>query len=124
MYATPDDVGVHLGRPLDPSEHDRLMLWIGWLEADIDRRLPAPAVVDPVTAQRAIVESIATYMDNPTAASQVSIQVDDGGVTKSYKKSAGRVQILPEFWADLGWSDQETGASSITPYFGVLDAWG
>ena len=126
MYAAPSDVGTHLGRPLSDAETEQFLLWIGWLEADIARRLPDPLTIDVTTAQRVVVQSIAAYIDNPSAASQVSIAVDDASVTKRYSRSSGRVEILPELWGDLGWTG-DTGAFSVTPYgapdTAALDAW-
>lgn len=126
MYATPEDVGFHLNRPLCDGETAQVDMWIRWLEADIALKLPAPAVVDPTVAQRVIVQSIAAYLDNPTAASEVQVSVDDASVTKRYRSSSGRVQILPDLWADLGWTG-DTGAFTVTPYGAVdtaaTDAW-
>ena len=114
MYAIASDVAAHLGRPLSAAETGQVELWIGWLEADIDARLPGMPF-EVVTAQRVIVQSIAAYMDNPTAATQVSFQVDDGAVTKRYTSSSGRVQVLPELWADLGYVEASGSAFTIVP---------
>ena len=127
IYAVAGDIATHLGRPLNSTEEAQVSLWIGWLEADIALRLPPPTLVDDLVAQRVIVQSIAAYMDNPSAASEVQVSVDDGSVTKRYTKSLGRVQILPELWADLGWSG-DTGAFTVTPYAAPdvgadVDAW-
>lgn len=127
IYATSNDVATHLGRSLSTTEESQINLWISWLEADIGRNMPDPTTVDGTTAQRVIVQSIAAYLDNPTAASEVQVSVDDGSVTKRYTRSLGRVQILPELWADLGWSG-DTGAFTVTPYAAAdtgadVDAW-
>ena len=126
-YATFDDVAIHLGRSLSETEESQIFMWISWLEADIASKLPDLTTVDPTAAQRVIVQSIASYLDNPTAASEVQVSVDDGSVTKRYTRSLGRVQILPELWADLGWSG-ETGAFTVSPYGAAdtgadVDAW-
>lgn len=122
MYAMPSDVAAHLGRPLSETETAQVNLWIGWLEADITARVPD---VDLSKAQRAVVESIAAYMRNPDSATTVQVSVDDGNVTKHYSSSSGRVEILPELWAGLGWSESG-GAFTVTPYGAPdvsFDAW-
>ena len=126
MYAIATDVAAHLGRPLSAAETTQVTLWIGWLEADIEARIDV-AEVDGNTVQRVVVESIADYMRNPDRASQVAVQVDDANITKRYSSSSGRVQVLPELWADLGWVP--SGAFTVTPYgapdttAAAFDAW-
>lgn len=118
MYAVPADVSTHLGRPpFSPEEDAQVAKWIGWLEADIARRISG--AIDSATANRVITESIAAYMRHPDSATQVDVAVDDGRVSKRYSTASGRVQILPDLWADLGWV--ETGAFTVTPH-GALDA--
>lgn len=125
MYAQPDDVAVHLGRPLSSSETSQFALWISWLEGDILRRIPDVAI-DPAIANRAIVQSIAAYLDNPTSATQIQVSVDDGSITRTYSSASGRVEILPALWADLGYLEGG-GAFSVTPYGApdtvISDAW-
>lgn len=114
MYAMPQDVAGHLGRPLSPDESTQVAKWIEWLESDIHRKLPV-APVDSTLAQRAIVESVAHYMRNPDGAISVSFQVDDGLTSKRYAAATGRVELLPHFWAELGLNDA-SGAFTVRPY--------
>ena len=122
MYATAGEVSAHLGRPLTPAEDAQVDMWIGWLESDIIERFPDHSILSATLLQRAIVESVAAYMRNPDDATQVSedISVDDGRWQRSrrYQTSTGRVELLPHWWARLGWVDpSDSGIRTITPYF-------
>lgn len=113
MYASAVDVASHLGRPLTPAEEAQVSVWIEWLEADITERLPN---VNPDKALRAIVESIVHYVRNPEGATSVNVQVDDGLVSKRYATGSGRVELLADWWAKLGWLDRR-GAFTIRPHY-------
>ena len=122
MYATAGEVSAHLGRPLTPAEDAQVDMWIGWLESDIAERFPDHSTLSATLLQRAIVESVAAYMRNPDDATQVSedISVDDGRWQRSrrYQTSTGRVELLPHWWARLGWVDPgSSGIRTLTPYF-------
>ena len=122
MYASADDIGEHLGRPLTETERAQVERWLGWLEADIARRLPG-AMIDAPTANRVLVESVAAYMANPSGAASVSVAVDDGSMTRRYERGCvGRVAILPELWADLGLTEGRT-AFTIRPSYEPDRAW-
>ena len=130
MYATAGEVSAHLGRPLTPAEDAQVDMWIGWLESDIIERFPNHSALNATLLQRAIVESVAAYMRNPDDATQVSedISVDDGRWQRSrrYQSSTGRVELLPHWWARLGWVEPSVRqAFSVRPHYapGARGSW-
>ena len=119
MYAIASDVATNLGRSLTPVEEAQAAQWIGWAESTIQRRLGDLAQLDPDTLNMVIVEAVSRRLRMPEPVSQVSVSVDDGNVNKTYSKATGLIDILPEWWAALGWV--ESGAFTVTPY-GAPDA--
>lgn len=119
MYATASDVATNLGRSLTQAEEAQAAQWIGWAESTIQRRLGDLGALDPDTLNMVIVEAVSRRLRMPEPVSQVSVSVDDGNVNKTYQKATGLIDILPEWWAALGWV--ESGAFTVTPY-GAPDA--
>ena len=118
-YATPLDVAVNIGRELTAAETAQAAQWIEWTEATIARRMGSLAELDVATLQMVIVEAITRRLRMPEPVTQVSVSVDDANVNKTYQKATGLIDILPEWWAALGWV--ESGAFTVTPY-GAPDA--
>lgn len=114
MYAIASDVATNLGRSLTQAEEAQAAQWIGWAESTIQRRLGDLGALDPDTLNMVIVEAVSRRLRMPEPVSQVSVSVDDGNVNKTYQKATGLIDILPEWWAELGWV--ESGAFSVTPY--------
>lgn len=114
MYATASDVATNLGRSLSTAEAAQVAQWIGWAESTIQRRLGDLGALDPDTLNMVIVEAVTMRLRMPEPVSQVSVSVDDANVNKTYQKSTGLIDILPEWWAALGWV--ESGAFTVTPY--------
>ena len=124
MYATPNEVATNIGRPLSTAEAAQAAQWIGWAESTIQRRLGDLGALDPDTLNMVIVEAITRRLRMPEPVSQVSVSVDDANVNKTYQKATGLIDILPEWWAALGWV--ESGAFTVTPYGApdvIPDAW-
>ena len=119
MYATASDVATNLGRSLSTAEAAQVAQWIGWAESTIQRRLGNLAQLDADTLNMVIVEAVSRRLRMPEPVTQVSVSVDDANVNKTYSKATGLIDILPEWWAALGWV--ESGAFSVTPY-GAPDA--
>ena len=119
MYAIASDVATNLGRPLTQAEEAQAAQWIGWAESTIQRRLGDLGALDPDALNMVIVEAVSRRLRMPEPVTQVSMSVDDGNVNKTYQKATGLIDILPEWWAALGWV--ESGAFSVTPY-GAPDA--
>lgn len=119
MYATASDVATNLGRSLTQAEEAQAAQWVGWAESTIQRRLGDLGSLDPDTLNMVIVEAVSRRLRMPEPVTQVSVSVDDANVNKTYQKATGLIDILPEWWAALGWA--ESGAFSVTPY-GAPDA--
>ena len=114
LYATASDVATNLGRSLSTAEAAQVAQWIGWAESTIQRRLGDLAQLDPDTLNMVIVEATTRRLRMPEPVTQVSVSVDDANVNKTYQKATGLIDILPEWWAALGWV--EAGAFTVTPY--------
>jgi hypothetical protein len=57
-------------------------------------------------------EAVAAHIKRPDDATQVTVAVDDGSSSRSYKTGKGRVTILDEWWALLGLVET-SGAFSV-----------
>lgn len=118
------NVGVLLGRsPLPESDQNLADLLVEWTGATIDAAATARVVVvDPAVRDRVITKAVARYMGTPREGiTQRTVQVDDAQVTTGYSPSndtgeVGEVEILAEWWAELG-MPQGREAFTITPYF-------
>lgn len=114
MYATPEDVETNLGRPLTSTEKAQADLWLGWAEGAIAARLGDLSVLDLEALQMVLVEAVTARLRAPEPLAQTSVTVDDATVSKTYRRSTGLIEILPEWWELLGRRD--TGAFTVTPY--------
>ena len=125
MYADTNEVAANLGRPLTVAEQAQAQVWIGWAEGAIAQRMGDLELIEFDVLNMVIVEAVTRRLRSPEPVTQVDIQVDDGRVSKRYERSSGLIEILPEWWARLGWTDS-SGAFSVTPYtpaITVPDAW-
>ena len=114
LYASPSEVATNIGRPLSSAESLQVAQWITWAESTIQRRLGDLGALDPDTLKMVIVEAVTRRLRMPEPVTQVSVSVDDANVNKTYQKATGLIDILPEWWAALGWVD--AGAFTVTPY--------
>ena len=116
----PSEVAANLGRPITTTtETAQIELWIGWTEATIARRLGDLTNLDRDTLRMVVVEAVTRRVRMPEPLTQVSTSVDDGSVAKTYARSSGLIEILPEWWEALGWV--ASSAFTVTPY-GAPDA--
>lgn len=119
-YASPDDVAANLGRPLSEVEIAQVTLWIGWAERAIARRLTLAALV-PEDLRMVLTEAVTARLRSPEPLTRIDVSVDDGSMSKTYARSSGLIEILPEWWELLGWVDPSARkAFSITPGY---DGW-
>ena len=121
MAVTPADIAVALGRTApeagSPTEAQWAM-WINDAEMLIEARrvkVDDALVLDEAKVDYVVREAVRTHVLHPDDATQVTKAVDDASVTRTYKSSRGRVQILDEWWALLGLVAAGSGAFSITP---------
>jgi len=89
-------------------------LWISDAEMLIQTRVDQLGVPDPDAAKLDYVvrEAVVAHVRRPDDATQVTISVDDGSSSKTYRSGKGRVVILDEWWALLGLTEPD-GAFSI-----------
>lgn len=117
MSVTPAMIAVALGvtapEPGSITEQ-QWELWISDAEMLIQTRVDQLGVPDPDAAKLDYVvrEAVVAHVRRPDDATQVTISVDDGSSSKTYRSGKGRVVILDEWWALLGLTEPD-GAFSI-----------
>ena len=112
MTITARDVEINLGRLLSPSENQQVGQWIAWAEATIAARMGNLDALDQDALGMVITEAVTARVRNPEPVSQSTISVDDGSVSKTYRRSSGLIEILPEWWTALGWVEPATAFST------------
>jgi len=101
MAVTPDLIAVALGRTapsVDAPEYDQWQMWISDALLLIKARLGDPALLDQEKLEYVVREAVVAQVRRPDDATQVAISVDDGSVSRTYRSSAGRVEIRDEWW--------------------------
>jgi hypothetical protein len=76
-------------------------------ELSIETELDA-AKLDYVVRQ-----AVVAHIQRPDDATQVTISVDDGSSSRTYRSGKGRIVILDEWWALLGLIGLSSGAYSV-----------
>jgi len=117
MSVTPNMIAVALGQTApepDSVTDEQWKLWIGDAEMLIEARrvLLGAEVPDEARLDYVVREAVAAHIRRPDDATQVTIAVDDGSSSRSYKTGKGRVTILDEWWALLGLVET-SGAFSV-----------
>ena len=122
MAVTPADIAVALGRTAPDSGSPTEAQWTMWItDAEMlieTRRMQVdPAlVIDEAKLDYVVREAVRSHVLHPDDATQVTKSVDDASVSRTYRSSRGRVQILDEWWALLGLAATGSGAFSIQPW--------
>ena len=117
MAVTPENIAVALGVD-DPETGsvtwNQWQLWIDDAVMLIENRRAQLGADAPDEAKRDYVvrEAVVAQVKRPDDSTQVTISVDDGQTSKSYRSGKGRVTILDEWWNLLGLTDP-SGAFSI-----------
>ena len=119
------NVGLLLDRsPLPETDQAKAFLLADWTRSRIDAYAAFCFVtLDLLVRDRVIAKAVARYMGRPRdGVTQESVQVDDGQIQRSYAKpsgSLGEVEILPEWWTELGLPlpATEEGSFSIRPHY-------
>ena len=112
MSVTPGDVAVALGQPAPVSGSALFKQWQMWID-DAEMLIETRATQLNVTVASigeakldyVVREAVVAQVKRPDDATQVSITVDDGTTSKSYRSGKGRVTILDEWWTLLGLTD-------------------
>lgn len=108
MAVTPADIAVALKRTAPESDTVEAQQWAMWIAdaemlIEIRRQQVNPdLVIDDVKLDYVVREAVVAQVRRPDDATQVTKSVDDASVTRTYKSSRGRVQILDEWWSLLG----------------------
>jgi hypothetical protein len=117
MAVTPATIAVALGLTAPDSESATYAQWEMWI-ADaymlIELRIEQLEADEPDEAKIDYVvrEAVVAQVKKPDDSTQVTISVDDGSSSKSYRSGTGRVTILDEWWILLGLTEL-SGAFSI-----------
>ena len=118
MTVTPDDIAVELGRATPDSMSVEFAQWEQWI-ADalmlISARLGDVSELDQDRLDYVVRQAVSAHVRRPDDATQVAVSVDDGSVSRTFRSSRGRVEIIDEWWALLSPTDTTTSAFSITP---------
>lgn len=118
MAVIPSDIAVELGRTApdaDSAEYAQWELWIGDALLLISARLGVLADLDQGHLDYVVRQAVAAHVRRPDDATQVAVSVDDGSVSRTYRSSRGRIEILDEWWALLSPTDTTTRAFSVRP---------
>lgn len=107
MSVTPGMLAVALGQAApEPGSvtEQQWQLWVEDAEMLIEARRLKVGAADPDEAKRDYVvrEAVVAHIKRPDDATQVTVAVDDGSSSRSYKSGKGRVTILDEWWSLLG----------------------
>lgn len=125
MAVTPENIAVAMGVAAPEPDSIQWQQWSLWIDdaamlietraeqLDIDA-----AGIDEAKFDYVIREAVVAHIKKPDDATQVSVQVDDGMTSKSYRSGKGRVTILDEWWVLLGLTDP-SGAFAIDMVPGV-----
>ena len=116
MSVTPDTIAVALGvpPPADPLVEDQWSMWIADAYMLIATRQAQLEVeeIDEVKLDYVVREAVVAHIKRPDDSTQVTVAVDDGSMSKSYRSGKGRVTILDEWWGLLGLTDP-SGAFAV-----------
>lgn len=126
MAVTPDTIAVALGvaaPSTDSPTEKQWEMWISDAEMLIETRRLTLGLTDPIDEAKldyVVREAVVAQVKKPDDATQVTVSVDDGSTSRSYRSGKGRVTILDEWWLLLGLTDPKgayaidmLGASSI-----------
>ena len=107
MSVTPEMLAVALGQAAPQPGSVTEQQWRMWVE-DAEMLIEArrvkvgAAAPDEAKVDYVVREAVVAHIKRPDDATQVTIAIDDGSSSRSYKSGKGRVTILDEWWALLG----------------------
>ena len=119
MAVSLQEIADELSRPTPDqgsAEARRWSMWVDDAYAAIERRADRLQVdldtIPDTDVDRVVRKAVAAHIRRPDDATQVTKNVDDGGVTKMYQSARGEVTITDSWWDDLGLADM-SGAFSV-----------
>ena len=100
----------------EPSGEPQAEMWIvdaaTLLSRGPDGRTPINLDdVDEDVVNMVIRELVANRLKRPDSATQVSVSVDDGQVTRTYESGTGQLQVLPWMWTMLQPNGEGSGGA-------------
>ncbi len=117
----PDDIAAALGRPTPASSSAEYAQWTYWIsgaelliKAEAARRGTTVAALDDATVTYVVTEAVKAQVLHPDDATQVTVSVDDGSTSRSYRSGTGGVSIRAEWWGLL-WPSLASDSFTITP---------
>lgn len=117
MSVTPGMIAVALGQAAPEPGSVTEQQWEMWVQ-DAKMLISArqgelgAAAPDQAPLDYVVREAVVAHIKRPDDATQVTIAVDDGSSSRSYKTGKGRVTILDEWWELLGLVEA-SGAFSV-----------
>ena len=119
MAVIPDDIAVELGRTAPDASSVEYAQWELWIADALFQIAKRPGLVfadlDAEVVDYVVRKAVVRHARRPDDATQVTVGVDDGNVSKTYRSSAGEVVISDREWAMLTPADTTTRAFSIRP---------
>jgi hypothetical protein len=119
MAVTTKMISVALGVADPEPESIQALQWQMWIEdaemliEDRRREINPDVLLDEAKVSYVVREAVKAHVQKPDDATQVTIAIDDGSTSRTYKSGEGRVTIIDKWWALLGLVEEETGAFSI-----------
>lgn len=117
MAVTPENIAVALGVAAPDPASVTFQQWQMWIDDAAmlieTRRLDLG--VDPIDEAKVDYvtrEAVVAHVQHPDNATQVTVSVDDGSTSRSYRSGKGRVTIIDEWWTLLGLTEP-SGAFSV-----------
>lgn len=99
--ATYVDVATALGRPISTeAEQDQVEWWLTGVELVLWARLGDVAALKPEAVRYVEAEAVAAKVERRASqgASSITVNVDDGGVTRRYDGQVTAGDITDEWW--------------------------
>ena len=115
MTVTPTVVATALGRSTPDADSADAAQWQMWIDDAlllIEARLGDPAELDQRKLDYVVREAVVAQVRRPEDFTNVTIAVDDGSTSKTYRTGGGRVSIRDEWW-DLLAPSTGSGAFSV-----------
>lgn len=115
---TPATVAIALGQaaPIPPAD-EQWQMWINDALMLIQDRTTALGVDENSIGQAkldyVIRESVVAHIRRPDDATQVTVSVDDGTTSKTYRSGTGRVTVIDDWWNMLGLSPRKGKAFEL-----------
>jgi len=120
MAVTPAMIATALGVAAPTPESTQFAQWSMWvddalmlIEARKIKLLPVEATLDAAKLDYVVRQAVVAHIQRPDDATQVTVSVDDGSTSRTYRSGRGRIVILDEWWALLGLVGAASGAYSV-----------